>query len=66
MCGASHAAGRYGDAKVGSISMTRALSSLGMPGFPNLDLADRLSLLSKCPSHICQPVPPQATTAGSL
>ena len=51
-CDVSHAAGRYGDGSVRSISMPRALNSLGRNGFPNLDLVDHLSLLSHCPSHI--------------
>jgi hypothetical protein len=43
-CGGSHAAGRYGDAKVRSKSVARALSSLGRPGFPMLDLVDHFVL----------------------
>lgn len=40
-----HAAGRYGDAKVGSISMHPSSELSGKVWLANLDLADRLSLL---------------------
>lgn len=57
MCQASveaaiYAAGRYGDAKVRSISVARARSPLGMPGFPDLDLADLFALTFQRPPHI--------------
>lgn len=49
---ATHAAGRYGDAKVRSISVARARSPLGMPGLPDLDLADLFALTFQRPPHI--------------
>ncbi len=44
-CGASHAAGRYGDTRIGSKSERRAGSSASHCGFPVPDLIDYLPLL---------------------
>jgi len=54
LCGFSHAAGRYGDARIGSKSLwARLKGAVASPGFPGPDLADQFPIkASVTSSHI--------------
>lgn len=51
VCSFSIAAGRYGDARIRSISLRRAVAPSDTTGFPDPDLIDHFSIQLKSPSQ---------------